>query len=59
MMDETVIHTSLMALPGSIEQLGGTLEFDHIPSQDKEKMGCIPKSQRNCPKQRDNDFLWI
>jgi hypothetical protein len=29
------------------EQQGGTLESDHIPPQDKEKTGCIPKSQWN------------
>jgi hypothetical protein len=58
-MDEIIMHTNLMALPGSNEQQGGTLEPDHTPSQDKEKTGCVPKSQRNCPKVRDNDFFFF
>jgi len=56
-MDGTDSNANLTALPSSNEQQGGMIEPDHIPPQDKEKTGCIPKSQRKCPKLRNNNFL--
>ena len=57
-MEGTASNANLTALPSSNEQQGEMKEPDHIPPQDKGKTGCIPKSQRNCPKLRNKDFLW-
>jgi len=57
-MDGPDLNANLTALPSSNEQQGEMIEPDHIPPQDKGKTGCIPKSQRNCPKLRNKDFLW-
>jgi hypothetical protein len=58
-MDGTAINANLTAFPILNEQQGGMSELDCIPPQVKANTGCIPKSQRNCPKLRNNDFLWV
>jgi len=55
---ETIISVDLVVPPGLDVQQGDKHESNQTQTQKKKEIDNNPKSHRNCPKIRNDDFLW-